>query len=316
LKGHARYRVNAFDLSDPEFERLYRETTGQPRVIKRGLGAKVVLGPRTAPTPAVAAPLPERAAVTSFPVSSAPPGDISRIDRYAPKELIGREEETKLIEEAWAKAVAGGAHPRVLTFVALGGEGKTALVAKWAVGMAEKGWPDSEAAFAWSFYSQGTREQLAESSDLFLAEALKFFAAPEVEGVESGHDKGRRLAEWIGDKRAGLILDGLEPLQYAPTSPLAGQLKDEGLRALLKGLAQDNKGLCPVTTRYAIKDLESYPAAAPQKELASLSKESGAWLLEVLKVKGTRREREGARGAFREGEGPRAHAQSDWWLPA
>ena len=198
----------------------------------------------------------------------------------------------KLIEEAWAKAVAGEAHPRVLTFVALGGEGKTALVAKWAVGMAEKDWPDCEAAFAWSFYSQGTREQLAASSDLFLAEALKFFGAPAVEGVESGHDKGRRLAKWIGDKRAALILDGLEPLQYAPTSPLAGQLKDEGLRALLKGLAQHNRGLCLVTTRYAIKDLEGYSATAPQRDLAPLSKESGARLLESLGVRGTRQERE------------------------
>jgi hypothetical protein len=226
-------------------------------------------------------------------VREAPPADISRIDRYAPKELIGREAEMKVIEEAWAKAVAGEKQrPRVPTFVALGGEGKTALVAKWAVGMAEKDWPDCEAAFAWSFYSQGTREQLAASSDLFLAEALKFFDAPAVEGVESGHDKGRRLAKWIGDKRAALILDGLEPLQYAPTSPLAGQLKDEGLRALLKGLAQHNSGLCLVTTRYRVKDLESYGLTAPQIDLASLSKQAGARMLERLGVKGTRQERE------------------------
>ena len=217
----------------------------------------------------------------------------------------------KLIDEAWAKAVAGEAHPRVLTFVALGGEGKTALVAKWAVGMAEKDWPDCDAAFAWSFYSQGTREQLAASSDLFLAEALKFFGTPAVEGVESGHDKGRRLAKWIGDNRMALILDGLEPLQYTPTSPTAGQLKDEGLRALLKGLAQRNKGLCLVTTRYAIKDLESYAAAAPQKDLAPLSRQSGA-----PAAGGSRRQRNaaGARAAFPGDEGPRADARSDRFL--
>ena len=43
-----------------------------------------------------------------------------------------------------------------------------------------------------------------------------------------------------------MILDGLEPLQYPPTSPLAGQLKDDGVLALLKGLAQRNAGLCLV----------------------------------------------------------------------
>jgi hypothetical protein len=221
------------------------------------------------------------------------PPDISRIDRYAPGELIGREAEMKLIDDAWAKAVAGEAQrPRVMTFVALGGEGKTALVAKWAIGQSAKDWPDCAAAFAWSFYSQGTREQLAASSDLFLAEALKFFGAPAAEGVESGHDKGRRLARWIGDKRAALILDGLEPLQYAPTSPTPGELKDEGLRALLKGLAQRNDGLCLVTTRYAVKELEPYRATAPQCDLAPLSRQAGARLLEVLGVKGTRQERE------------------------
>lgn len=218
--------------------------------------------------------------------------DISRIDRYAPAALIGRDGETKLIEDAWAKAAACEAQrPRVMAFVALGGEGKTALVAKWAVGMAEKGWPDAEAAFGWSFYSQGSSEQQASSSDLFLAEALKFFGAPAIEG-ESPHDKGRRLAACVGAKRAALILDGLEPLQYPPTSPLAGQLKDDGLRALLKDLARNSKGICVATTRYRIKDIEAYATAAPQLELASLSEEAGARLLDTLGVNGTRQERE------------------------
>jgi tetratricopeptide (TPR) repeat protein len=178
-----------------------------------------------------------------------------------------------------------------MAFVALGGEGKTALVAKWAVGMAEKGWPGAEAAFGWSFYSQGSSEQQASSSDLFLAEALKFFGAPAIEG-ESPHDKGRRLAACVGAKRPALILDGLEPLQYPPTSPLPGQLKDDGLRALLKGLAQSGKGLCLLTTRCRIKDIEAYATAAPQRDLAPLSEEAGARLLDTLGVKGTKRERE------------------------
>jgi hypothetical protein len=111
--------------------------------------------------------------------------------------------ETRLIEDVWAKAVAGESQrPRVLAFVALGGEGKTALVAKWAVGMAEKGWPGAEATFGWSFYNQGASEKQAASSDLFLAEALKFFGAPAAPGVESPHDKGRRLADCVGAGRA------------------------------------------------------------------------------------------------------------------
>jgi len=294
LKGHPFYRMGAFNLSDPGFEALLRELHSRPAVEKPPVGA-----PPDFSTPKTAAnrpqPLPKLDVQTSF--SSL--FDIGRIDRYAPAELIGREAETKRIDEAWAKAVAGEAHPRVLTFVALGGEGKTALVAKWAIGQLDKDWPGCEAAFAWSFYSQGTREQQTASSDLFLAEALKFFGAPAVEGVESAHDRGRRLAKWIGEKRAVLILDGLEPLQYAPTSPTPGELKDQGLRALLKGLAQRNKGLCLVTTRYRIKDLEGYAATAPQIDLKALSKEAGAKLLERLGVRGTQKEREALTNAVK-----------------
>ncbi len=292
LQGFAKFRIRVFDMGDPGFEALYRELTGQPAVIKPALGEKVVLGTKTPTATLAVAPLPAKPALTTFAPPAPPSVDISRMDHYAPAELIGREAETRLIDEAWAKAVAGETHPRVLTFVALGGEGKTALIAKWAIGQSDKDWLGCEAAFAWSFFSQGTSERQTASSDLFLAGALKFFGAPAVEGVESAHDKGKRLARWICDKRAVLILDGLEPLQYPPTSPTPGELKDEGLRALLKGLAQRNTGLCLVTTRYKIKDLEGYAATAPQRDLAPLSKAAGATLLETLGVKGALKERE------------------------
>ena len=288
LKGHTFYRIRSFDRGDEAYEALLRELHGWPIVKRPPLGAPPDFATLTDAPFEQPMPRSEREVQSTFTA----PVDISRIDRYAPATLIGRQGETKLIDEVWAKAVADEAQrARVLTFIALGGEGKTALVAKWAVGMAEKGWPDAEAAFGWSFYSQGASEQQAGSSDLFLAEALKFFGASAVEG-ESPHDKGRRLAACVGARRMVLILDGLEPLQYPPTSPTRGELKDEGLRALLKGLAQRNRGLCIVTTRYAIKDLEAYPESAPQRDLAPLSKEAGARLLETLGVNGTRRERE------------------------
>jgi hypothetical protein len=69
-------------------------------------------------------------------------------------------------------------------------------------------------------------------------------------------------------------------------------LKDEGLSALLKGLAQMSRGLCLVTTRYRIKDIEAYTTAAPQRDLAPLSKEAGTRLLETLDVNGSQAERE------------------------
>ena len=219
--------------------------------------------------------------------------DISRIIKYAPAQLIGREAETKMLSDAWEKAVRGETkRPHVLTFVALGGEGKTSLVAKWAADLAHQNWPGCDAVFAWSFYHQGTDEKTADSSDLFLKEALTVFGDPALAGSAQGSfDKGRRLAQLVGERRALLILDGLEPLQYAPTSPTPGELKDQGLAALLKGLAATNHGLCVVTTRYSIPDLRAYwQTTAPETKLLRLSKAAGVALLRSLGVKGTPKE--------------------------
>ncbi|MBI1981647.1 MAG: hypothetical protein HYS63_08890 [Methylocystis sp.] len=154
------------------------------------------------------------------------------------------------------------------------------------------GWPDCEAAFAWSFYSQGARDQYAGDSDLFLAEALKFFGGEAKEG-EGAVEKAKRLARLIGEKRALLILDGLEPLQYPPTWSPPGELKDDAMAALLKALAANGKGLCLVTTRYSIPNLKAYrDASAPEVDLKRLPKEAGAHLLKMLGVVGTQNERE------------------------
>jgi len=221
------------------------------------------------------------------------PADIRHIDRYAPAELIGREAETKLLDDAWAKAQNNETkRPHVLTIVALGGEGKTSLVAKWAADLAHQDWPGCDAVFAWSFYSQGTREEAAASSDVFLKEALTFFGDPAMAGSAQGtFDKGRRLAQLAGERRALLILDGLEPLQYAPTPPMNGKLKDQGLAALLTGLAANNRGLCVVTTRYSVPDLRAVSEkTAMEVNLLRLSKEAGVDLLKRLGVTGAQKE--------------------------
>jgi len=219
--------------------------------------------------------------------------EISRIDKYAPAELIGREDETKLLNDAWEKVLRiEKGRPHVLTFVALGGEGKTSLVAKWVAELANQDWPGCDAAFAWSFYSQGTREQVAASSDLFLKEALTFFgddADKEFAASSAGsYEKGQRLARVVGQRRSLLILDGLEPLQYAPTSPTPGQLKDQGIAALLKGLASASHGLCVVTTRYSVPDLRAFwQTTAPEVKLLRLSRAAGVHLLQFFGVKGS-----------------------------
>jgi len=144
--------------------------------------------------------------------------------------------------------------------------------------------------FDWSFYSQGTREQGGASSDTFIAAALEFFGGREgkelAESPVSPWDKCAQLGRYIVRRRALLVLDGLEPLQHPP-GPLAGQLKDPAITALLKGLAASNPGLCVVTTRERVADLASFrDTTAPEWELAHLSIPAGIELLKTLGVHG------------------------------
>jgi len=224
--------------------------------------------------------------------------DIGRILQYAPEHLVGRDAELSTLTDAWERTLrADASRPHLLTFVAMGGEGKTSLVAKWAVDeLSANGWPGCEAAFAWSFYSQGTRDQVAASSDAFLKAALDFFAQDDADRAfaaspAGAYEKGQRLARRVGSRRSLLILDGLEPLQYAPTAPTGSQLKDQGLAALLKGLAQQSQGLCLVTTRYSLPDLKAFrQSTAPEHELKRLSTAAGTHLMTTLGVKGPKHE--------------------------
>ena len=104
--------------------------------------------------------------------------------------------------------------------------------------------------------------------------------------------KAKRLAQLVGGRCALLILDGVEPLQYPPSSVAfpPGQLEDQGIAKLLKDLALTSRGLCIVTTRYAIPDLDVFKGQAMLEEkLTRLSRENGVRLLKSIGVKGSER---------------------------
>jgi tetratricopeptide (TPR) repeat protein len=204
--------------------------------------------------------------------------DLGRLPIAGPL-LIGRETELARLDAAWESA-----ETHVLTLVAFGGTGKSALVSHWLDRMAAAGWRGARRVFDWSFYSQGTEDRVT-SADRFLDQALTWFGDPDPK-AGAPRDRGLRLAELVRQEKTLLILDGIEPLQHPPNHPLAGRLKDPGLAALLRGLAAENPGLCVVTTRERMADLESFPTTAPQVDLEALSPEAGAELLKKLGVKG------------------------------
>ncbi|MEO1084646.1 MAG: toll/interleukin-1 receptor domain-containing protein, partial [Acidobacteriota bacterium] len=206
----------------------------------------------------------------------------------APAQLFGRDDELARLDAAWDDPAT-----HVVTLVAWGGVGKTSLVGTWIAGLAARKF-DGADYFDWSFYSQGTRDQGTASADAFVDAALRFFGDSEMaESPRAPWDKGSRLAELVAARRTLLVLDGLEPLQYSPASPLKGELKDDAVKSLLRGLAACNAGLCVVTTREPVADLSNFQSTtAPERPLGHLSIKAGVALLESIGVKGARSELE------------------------
>jgi NACHT domain len=193
--------------------------------------------------------------------------------RHSASKLIGRDKELAMLDAAWENPTT-----HVVVIRGKGGEGKTSLVAEWMAEMAAKNWRGAETVFDWSFYSQGTKDQSSATSTFFLTAALEHFRDPD---PGNGHDEDRaaRLARLIGERRGVLVLDGLEPLQYPP-GPMRGALKDKAMAALLQGLAGRNAGLCIVTTREKVSELDThYGKCAIDYELEFLPPIDGARLL-------------------------------------
>jgi nucleoside phosphorylase/tetratricopeptide (TPR) repeat protein len=216
---------------------------------------------------------------------------IARLPTSGP-DLFGRDAELQLLDDAWKNP-----NTNIITFVAWGGVGKTALVNHWLKQrMARDNYRGAERVYGWSFYSQGTSERAA-SADLFIDQALRWFGDTDpTQG--SPWDKGERLARVIRQTRTLLILDGLEPLQHPP-GPQEGLLKDAALQALLVELAAQQEGLCVISTRERVGDLVEFEnGTVVQHDLDQLSPQAGAQILRALKVKGDDDELEEATREF------------------
>jgi hypothetical protein len=223
---------------------------------------------------------------------SAPYLDLGRLPIPGPH-FVGREPELARLDAAWEDP-----RTHVLTLVAFGGVGKSALVARWLDCMAADNWRGATRVLDWSFYSQGSKDQNT-SAEPFIDYALRFFGDPDPK-AGSLHDRGARLAAFIRKERSLLVLDGVEPLQYPPGRPeIEGRLKDPGLTALLKGLAMGNPGLCVVTTRERIANLDGSPNTAPQIPLETLKPVAAVALLRQLGVDGRESELAAAAKEFR-----------------
>lgn len=209
----------------------------------------------------------------------ASPPKLSPIRLPGARELFGRKAELAELDAAWANPKIG-----VMTIVAWGGVGKTALVSHWRTRLLEQRSEKIDAVFEWSFFSQGSQDRNAVSAESFVHAALVFFDEHELaNSPEPQRVKAARLLARLGEQRVLLILDGLEPLQFPPSSAGLGALKEDGVVELLRGLARRNPGLCVVTTREQVLELVEFEGgSAPRRELSQLDPQAGAELLRCL----------------------------------
>ncbi len=189
--------------------------------------------------------------------------------------LVGRVDELKRLDEAWSDDKTN-----ILSLVAEGGAGKSALINEWLTRLQADGYRGADCVLGWSFYSQGSKERTTVA-DEFLDWALAKLGV-KLE-TTSAAAKGEAIAEALRARRALIVLDGVEPLQHGP-GPQAGQLKDQGLRALLRRFAaappRADHALIVMTSRLAVADIQRFKdGAAPVVDVERLSDEAGAELL-------------------------------------
>lgn len=229
--------------------------------------------------------VPEQPPITDDEPTLLPPRkiEISKLPVTSPI-LFGRETELEILDKAWENP-----QTKILSSVAWGGVGKSALINAWLNKMEEHNYKGAELVYGWSFYSQGTKEKGQASADGFFNDAFKWFGYTG-EIPKTQHEKGRLLAEIISRQKTLLILDGLEPLQYPP-GEMHGFLKDKTMSGLLKNLVRNMSGLCIITSRCNVKDLQATEGRASlTQKLENLPEQAGMAVLKSYSLKGTDKE--------------------------
>ena len=145
----------------------------------------------------------------------------------------------------------------VMTLVAWGGVGKSALVNKWLTQMARDNYRGAERVYGWSFYSQGAAEGRQVSADQFIAAALAWFGDPDP-NARFTLGQGRATGG-TGQAAAHAAHPRWTRAAAKSAAGRDGQAsKTPRCVALLRELARQNPGLVVITTRLAVDDLKDF----------------------------------------------------------
>jgi tetratricopeptide (TPR) repeat protein/class 3 adenylate cyclase len=162
--------------------------------------------------------------------------------------FVGRAEMLKIITEWY-----NDPEVRIGALIGWGGVGKSALVRKWYDSLGKiKIRPDG--IFWWGFYRNAYLEP-------FLNALLRYVSQGQIDPdtIKSPWEKTDKIKEYISKGAYLIILDGLEQMQKAESGDEFGKMVHRECTELLHYLADSpGAGLCLVTTRYPMKDLESW----------------------------------------------------------
>ena len=139
---------------------------------------------------------------------------------------------------------------RVVSVVAAGGAGKTALVDE---ALRQAKLQDRAGVFVWSFYED-------PHTDAFLREAYVYFTGEK--DAPTGGMLERLQQALSGDAPHVLILDGLERVQSEGGPRRRGELEDQQLKRLVRALAGGvGAARALVTSRFPLVDLDDWTGA-------------------------------------------------------
>jgi tetratricopeptide (TPR) repeat protein/PAS domain-containing protein len=147
---------------------------------------------------------------------------------------------------------------RIGALVGWGGVGKSALVRKWYDSLEENDiHPDG--IFWWGFYRNAYLDQ-------FLNALLRYVSQGQIEpeSITSTWEKVERIKEYLHQGAYLLVLDGLEQMQKSESSDEFERMIHRECTELLHYVADVSKageasgGLCLITTRYPLKDLDAW----------------------------------------------------------
>ncbi len=210
--------------------------------------------------------------------------------------FVGREDMLKTITE-WYK----DPKVRIGALIGWGGVGKSALVRKWYDSLECLDHVDAcsvmntalhttlhpDGIFWWGFYRNAYLEA-------FLNALLKYVSRGEIdpETIKSTWEKVENIKEFIVKVEYLIILDGLEQMQKSGDE--FGRMEHRELTELLHYLADaPASGLCLITTRYPLKDLDEWQEQGYNSlSLVDLSLPDALDMLKKRGVKGNDEEME------------------------